>query len=107
MTNNQAEYYGAIFWLNAARSLQIKKLTLIMDSELVIRQLRWEYRVKDPLLKTLFCKIQGIIQAFEEIEYISVLRDKNTFADTLVNQAIDDQYPLCEDTNMHQNFSLF
>ncbi len=85
---------GAILGLEAARKIGAKEIHLIMDSELVIRQLQWTYKVKDAKLKILCQNAKNILSDFQKITLTSVLREKNKLADTLVNEAIDNRKPL-------------
>lgn len=93
-TNNQAEYMGAILGLTAAQKLWANEVHLVMDSELVIKQLQWIYKVKDAGLKILNQKAKSIIAGFKKIQYSSVLREKNSYADELANEAMDARFPL-------------
>ena len=93
-TNNQAEYMGAILGLMEARKLGITDIHLIMDSELVIKQLQGIYKVKDAGLKILNAKAKALIADFQKVSYTSVLRAKNKHADELANEAMDAQFPL-------------
>lgn len=94
MTNNQAEYIGAMLGLLAVQKRGIKEIHLVMDSELVIRQLQGIYKVKDSELKILHRKIKDILATFEKVQFSSVLREKNKLADELANQAMDDESPV-------------
>jgi ribonuclease HI len=93
-TNNQAEYMGAILGLSAAKKLWAGEVHLVMDSELVIKQLQWIYKVKDAGLKILNQKAKNIIADFKKVTFTAVLREKNKHADELANQAMDAQFPL-------------
>lgn len=93
-TNNQAEYMGAILGLEAIKKLGGSEVQLVMDSELVIKQLQWIYKVKDAGLKILNQKAKNIIADFKKITYTAVLREKNKHADELANEAMDAQFPL-------------
>lgn len=84
---------GAICGLSEAEKLWISEVKLVMDSELVIKQLQWLYKVKDAGLKVLNQKAKSIIAKFKKVEYLAVLREKNMFADKLVNEAIDERRP--------------
>src|SRR3989344_7008792 len=95
-TNNQAEYKGviqALDWLIKNKgSLQVKKINFFLDSELVVRQLNGEYRIRDTELKNLSRKIinlQNILGV--GVIYESILREKNRLADKLVNERLDMQ----------------
>lgn len=106
MTNNQAEYIGAMLGLQAAQKLGITEIHLVMDSELVIRQLQGIYKVKEPSLKILHQKIKTILANFKTVKYSSVLRERNKLADELANQAMDDEFPIyiSEEKNIQSSF---
>ncbi len=93
-TNNQAEYMGAILGLEAVKDLWGTEVHLVMDSELVIKQLKWIYKVKDAGLKILNQKAKWILAGFKKTTFTSVLREKNKHADELANEAMDAQFPL-------------
>lgn len=94
-TNNQAEYHGLILALAKARehinqnNLVIDKIICYSDSELLIKQLRREYKVKDKTLAGLFVKVWNLTQHLPRIEYCHISREKNKDADKLANEAID------------------
>ena len=93
-TNNQAEYMGAILGLEAVKGLWGTEVHLVMDSELVIKQLQWIYKVKDAGLKILNQKAKWILAGFKKTTFTSVLRERNKHADELANEAMDAQFPL-------------
>lgn len=93
-TNNQAEYMWAILGLTAVQKLWGTEVHLIMDSELVIKQLQWIYKVKDAGLKILNQKAKSILAGFKKTTFTSVLREKNKHADELANEAMDAQFPM-------------
>ena len=107
MTNNQAEYIGAMLGLQAAQKQGIQEVHLIMDSELVIRQLQWIYKVKEPSLKVLHLKIKSLLTSFKTVKYSSVLREKNRIADELANQAMDDEFPIYINEEKNSQSSFF
>lgn len=88
-TNNVAEYQGLIAGLERARLLGIRRLAVRLDSELVVRQLLGEYRVKNPGLKPLFTKASALCREFEEIDIQHIRREENKQADALANAALD------------------
>ena len=91
VTNNVAEYEALIKALELASNHTKKELTCYLDSELVVKQLLGEYRVKNEKLLKLFCKIQKLQERFDRIRYIHVSR-WNKFqqiADELVNEELD------------------
>lgn len=89
MTNNQAEYTALILALEKAKELNAKELDCYLDSDLVVKQLKREYRVKDKKLEPLFVKVWNLTFSFEKVNFSHVMREKNKEADRLVNQAID------------------
>jgi ribonuclease HI len=80
--------------LLAVQNRGVKEVHLIMDSELVIRQLQGIYKVKDAELKILHKKIKDILSTFSKVQFSSVLREKNKLADELANQVMDDEFPI-------------
>jgi ribonuclease HI len=92
-TNNQAEYAAILKALELAKDYGANSLNSYMDSELVVKQLKGEYRVRNPRLKELFLKVKRIERDFEEVNYIHVSRqnEKIQIADRLVNEAIDEK----------------
>jgi ribonuclease HI len=90
-TNNVAEYTALIFGLQQAAKLNATKILVRGDSELIIKQMRGEYRVKNPALKDLYEKAQDLVHGFKSVRFEHNLRHKNALADRLVNLAIDRQ----------------
>jgi ribonuclease HI len=88
-TNNVAEYSALILALQEAKKLGAKKIIIRGDSELVIKQMRGEYRVKHPDMKVLCGQAQILLRDFEHAKIEHNLRDKNTLADKLANLAMD------------------
>ncbi len=89
-TNNQAEYQALIFGLEKARDLGAKELEVFLDSELLVKQARGQYKVKNDGLKPLFAKVLSLTNKFENISFHHVVRAKNELADELVNEAVDE-----------------
>ncbi|HLD20429.1 MAG TPA: ribonuclease HI family protein [Patescibacteria group bacterium] len=89
-TNNQAEYQALLAGLEYAHKKRIKNIHCFLDSELVVKQLNREYKVKDKNLAKLFVKAWNICQTFSHITFTAVPRAKNKHADALVNKALDD-----------------
>lgn len=89
-TNNVAEYSGLIAGLKAAGELGASPLLVVMDSELVIRQMTGQYRVKHEGLKPLHRDARAAASLLGEVHYNSVRRDDNGRADGLVNEALDE-----------------
>ncbi|MCA1554152.1 MAG: ribonuclease HI family protein [Chloroflexi bacterium] len=88
-TNNQAEYEAVLVGLRAAQSLGARQLTLMLDSELVAKQLRGEYRVKDVKLKALFDEAKMLLAQFARVRIVHVPRARNADADKLANEGIE------------------
>ena len=88
-TNNQAEYKALIAGLVKAKELGTSDLEVFLDSELVVKQLNREYRVKDKDLAPLFLEVYNISLGFKKIIFKHIFREKNELADKLVNQALD------------------
>jgi len=89
VTNNVAEYKALIAGLEAAARHGVQSLRVVMDSELVIRQMSGEYRVKNEGLKPLHAEARRKAAALGEVTYRSVGREDNERADQLVNEALD------------------
>ena len=88
-TNNVAEYRGLIAGLQAAIERGASPLAVCMDSELVIRQMTGQYRVKNEGLKPLHAEAKRLAGQLRGVSWSSVRRDLNTRADALVNEALD------------------
>lgn len=90
-TNNVAEYRALITAMEKARELGARRIVIRGDSELIVKQMRGEYRVKSPDLKSLFDQAQALFRQFEHAEIEHNRRGKNKLADKLANMAIDRQ----------------
>ncbi|MFA5126454.1 MAG: ribonuclease HI family protein [Patescibacteria group bacterium] len=88
-TNNQAEYEAIIAGLKLAHKNQVDVLECYLDSELVVKQMRQEYKVKDKDLQKLFVKAWNETLNFKKITWHHIPREKNKAADRLVNLALD------------------
>jgi len=88
-TNNVAEYTAVIKALEAAKEFTPQKFTLFSDSELLVRQINGQYRVKSENIKPLFAKATALLAEFDNWQLIHITRDKNCHADDRVNQALD------------------
>src|SRR5207248_269696 len=84
-TNNVAEYKALITALEQAKNLGAKKVIIRGDSELIIRQMKGEYRVKHPDMKLLYDEAQTLISRFDKAKIEHNLRHKNELADKLAN----------------------
>jgi ribonuclease HI len=89
-TNNVAEYRGLIAALGWAADHGYRRLHVRSDSELLVRQMRGEYRVKNPGLKPLHQEARALIDRFEEVTFEHVPREMNRHADRLANLAMDE-----------------
>ncbi len=88
-TNNQAEYTAIIIGLEKAHKLGARVIELYMDSELAVKQLKGQYRVKNPEIAKRFLEVKNLIQKFERVTFTHVRREKNTEADAIVNKVLD------------------
>jgi len=88
-TNNVAEYSGLIAGLRRAIELRVAGIEVVSDSELMVKQMRGEYRVKNAALRELFLEASRLARALERVEYRHVRRSQNELADQLVNDALD------------------
>ena len=88
-TNNVAEYQGLIAALEYAAGDDCKALKVISDSELLVKQIRGEYKVNNPTLKDLHGRARQLIRQLEWFNIQHVLRGKNRDADRLANEAMD------------------
>lgn len=89
-TNNFAEYQGIIHGLEAALEKGVESLEVFCDSELAVKQLNGEYRVKDPGLKPLVSKVKELTRRFKQpVQFLHIRRERNRIADSLVNMVLD------------------
>ena len=95
-TNNQAEYSALIRGLEAAAELEADEVEVFSDSELLVRQMSGQYRVKNAVLRSLFDRARKLAERFGRFAVQHVPREQNTEADRLVNQAINLQRDVFE-----------
>jgi ribonuclease HI len=88
-TNNEAEYQAAIAGVEAALALGAEDIELRMDSELVIRQLEFRYKVRNPRLQPFFTRLLELRRRFRSFSLRSIPRAQNKRADQLANMALD------------------
>ena len=88
-TNNVAEYRGMLHGLETAATLGADEVELIADSQLIVRQMTGQYRVRNPGLKPLYEAARELAGKFGKCSFRHVRREQNTQADRLVNMAID------------------
>ncbi len=87
-TNNVAEYQGMLYGLRTAKQLGARHVQLVSDSELMVRQMLGQYRVKNAGLKPLYAEATQLTREFESFQIRHVRREHNAQADKLVNLAI-------------------
>lgn len=90
-TNNVAEYEALLMGLSEVSRLGRKRIKVQSDSELLVRQLNGQYRVKDEKLKKLHAQARALLREFECHSIVHIPREQNRLADRLANRAIDDQ----------------
>jgi ribonuclease HI len=88
-TNNVAEYRGLLAGMEKAAELGVRELDVVSDSELLVKQMRGEYRVKNEALKDLWERANDLERRFARVRYTAVRRAHNELADRLVNEALD------------------
>lgn len=91
-TNNCAEYKALILALTEVAKFNPRPSTLEirMDSELIVRQMQGQYKIKEPALKVLAAEVLKLIKNFQNVIFRHVPREQNKEADKLVNEAIDE-----------------
>ena len=88
-TNNVAEYTALVRGLEAAADLGLQRVTVLSDSELLVKQMNGEYRVKHPDLLPLYQSARELVKEFETVAISHVRREFNKRADALCNEAMD------------------
>ena len=88
-TNNVAEYRALVEGLRKAVELQVDDLEVVSDSELLVKQMRGEYRVKNKALIELSLEAARLARQIGSVCYMAVRREHNELADQLVNEALD------------------
>ncbi len=97
LTNNEAEYQAVIFGLQKFKHLFGKKMakaseiTVTSDSELLVKQLKGEYKILDEKIQKLFIELWNLKLDFQKVSFRQVSREKNKEADALVNEALDEK----------------
>jgi ribonuclease HI len=92
-TNNVAEWTALVLGLEAAGKRGIQRLRVRLDSELVVKQLRGEYRVKHAGLRPLYQRACQLLRGFTEVDIKHVPREQNKLADGVVNRVLDAEAP--------------
>jgi probable phosphoglycerate mutase len=88
-TNNVAEYSGLVAGMTKAAELGVRELEVVSDSELLVKQMRGEYKVKNETLRRLWEEANDLERRFARVRYTAVRRAHNELADRLVNEALD------------------
>ena len=88
-TNNVAEYRALVEGLRKAAELAVGQVEVISDSELLVKQMRGEYRVKNEALRELSLEASRLARRVGSVSYTAVRREQNELADRLVNEALD------------------
>ena len=90
-TNNVAEYRALVAGLEKAVELGVDEVEVVSDSELLVKQMRGEYKVKNAALRELSEEAAGVARRLRSVSYTAVRREHNELADSLVNEALDAQ----------------
>jgi len=88
-TNNVAEYRALVEGLRKAVEVGVDELEVVSDSELLVNQMRGEYKVKNEALKLLWVDAQELADKLRKVTFTAVRREHNELADRLVNEALD------------------
>jgi len=88
-TNNVAEYRALIAGLESAAQRGVTELEVVSDSELLVKQMLGDYRVKNEALRALWEEANDLERRFDRVRYTAVRREHNELADRLVNEALD------------------
>jgi ribonuclease HI len=88
-TNNVAEYRALVEGLRKAAELQVDELEVVSDSELLVHQMRGDYKVKNEALRELWLDANDLERKLGKVTYTAVRREHNELADNLVNEALD------------------
>ena len=88
-TNNVAEYRAVVQGLNMLDQLGARRAEFLLDSELVVRQLNGQYRVRDPKMAALYAEVRRLAARLGQITFQHVPRRENARADQLANEALD------------------
>ena len=88
-TNNVAEYSALIAGLQAALERGVVEVEVVSDSELLVKQMRGEYKVKNEALRELVDQAEALERRLGRVTYTAVRREHNELADRLVNEALD------------------
>ena len=89
-TNNAAEYFALVMALDEAKRLKAREVRIKSDSELLVKQMLGEYRIKNGNLKLFFRKAKNLASRFESFEIMHIPRTENKEADKLANIELDE-----------------
>jgi ribonuclease HI len=89
-TNNVAEYRALLLGIEHARAAGASEVELVGDSELIVKQVNGEYRVKDAALRELHTEVRAALTVFDRWSIRHVRREQNAEADRLVNEVLDE-----------------
>jgi ribonuclease HI len=92
-TNNVAEYRALVAGLEKAVELAVDEVEVVSDSELLVKQMRGEYKVKNEALRELSDEAKSLERHLRTVRYTAVRREHNELADRLVNEALDASGP--------------
>lgn len=87
-TNNIAEYTALIKGLSRAKTLKVERLSIFLDSELVVRQIEGTYKVKNEKLKELYLDVISHLRSFKDYSIAHIPRELNKKADALARKAV-------------------
>lgn len=90
-TNNQAEYQGLVAALTKAQELGAAHVSCYLDSELIVKQMKRQYKVKEPGMQVQFLKAWNLAASFKSVTFTHIRREFNKEADAKVNEALDQQ----------------
>jgi probable phosphoglycerate mutase len=88
-TNNVAEYRALVAGLEKAVELGLRDVEVVSDSELLVKQMRGEYKIKNEALRALAAEAERLEDRLGRVTYVAVRREHNELADRLVNEALD------------------
>ena len=88
-TNNVAEYRALVAGLEKALELGLDEVEVVSDSELLVKQMRGEYKIKNEALQDLAAEAEALARRIGVVRYTAVRREQNELADRLVNEALD------------------
>ncbi len=89
MTNNVSEWNALLLGLQKAKEFEAKNVDCFLDSELVVKQMKGEYKVKNQDLRPLYERAKILVLEFKHVTFTHIPREQNTVADRLSNEAID------------------